>query len=81
MPTLLIEDGFDVRMYFNDHPPPHVHVISGSSEARIDLGTISLTRVYGMKRRDAARAKELVRKNRDFLLKKWVEMHGPTAVI
>ena len=81
MPTLLFKDGFSVRMYFNDHPPPHVHVILGSNEARIELGTISLTHVYGMKKKSAAKAKQLVRENRNFLLEKWVEMHGPTAVI
>ena len=80
MPTLLFKDGFSVRMYFNDHPPPHVHVILGLSEARIDLGTISLTHVYGMKKKAAAKAKQLVRENRGFLLQKWVELHGPAII-
>jgi hypothetical protein len=78
VPRLLFKDGFSVRMY--DHPPPHVHVKLDSSEVRIELGTISLTHVYGMKKKSVAKAKQLVRENRDFLLQKWVEMHGPTII-
>jgi hypothetical protein len=80
VPTLLFKDGFSVKMYFNDHPPPHVHVISGSTDARIELGTMSLTHVYGMKKKSASKAMQLVRENRAYLLKKWVEMHGPTIL-
>jgi hypothetical protein len=80
VPTLLFKDGFSVKMYFNDHPPPHVHVILGSSEARIELGTISMTHVYGMKKKSAVKAQQLVRENRGLLLQKWVEMHGPTII-
>jgi hypothetical protein len=39
MPTVLRKDGFAVRIYFNDHLPPHVHVFKGGGQVRISLGS------------------------------------------
>ncbi|MGG6266137.1 DUF4160 domain-containing protein [Leptolyngbya sp. AN03gr2] len=38
MPTLLRQDGFEIRMYFDDHDPPHVHVFKAEGQAKIALG-------------------------------------------
>ncbi|NJN61100.1 MAG: DUF4160 domain-containing protein [Coleofasciculaceae cyanobacterium RL_1_1] len=38
MPTILRQDGFAVRLYFNDHDPPHVHVFKAGGQAKIALG-------------------------------------------
>lgn len=38
MPTILVEDGFAVRIWPNDHAPPHVHVAKGDGMARVALG-------------------------------------------
>lgn len=40
MPIVSIFFGITVRMYFGDHPPPHIHVIYQGYEAlvRIDDG-------------------------------------------
>src|SRR5690348_10264802 len=38
MPTILRFRGLRVVIYFNDHHPPHVHVIGPGREARIALG-------------------------------------------
>ena len=43
MPTVLREDGFEVRIYTFDHPPPHVHVAKAGAIVRIDLGTHGAT--------------------------------------
>ena len=80
MPTVLNRSGFDVRIYFNDHAPPHVHVIRHSGEARIGLLPVVILGVHGLSRRQAAKAKQLVAEERDFLLSTWVELHGPTIV-
>jgi hypothetical protein len=50
-------------MWANDHSPPHVHVFSERAEAKIELG-------------DLAAALRAVREHREFLLRKWREIHG-----
>jgi hypothetical protein len=42
MPIISVFFGITIRMYFGDHPPPHVHVIYQGYEAlvRIDDGTL-----------------------------------------
>lgn len=76
MPTVLREGGFDVMIYTNDHRPPHVHVWKAGGEIMIDLDPVGIVRVEGMKRKDAARAVEIVEENRDDLLERWREIHG-----
>jgi hypothetical protein len=36
--------------------------------------------VHSLSRREAAKAKELVEEEMEFLLHKWVELHGPTII-
>ena len=45
MPTLSIFFGIVIRMYFDDHPPPHFHAIYGEYEVddyRLKAGRILL---------------------------------------
>ena len=42
MPTLSIFFGIVVRMYYDDHPPPHFHAIYGEHEAKIGIETLEL---------------------------------------
>ncbi|MCX6590079.1 MAG: DUF4160 domain-containing protein [Acidobacteria bacterium] len=39
MPTISQFYGITIRMYFNDHPPPHFHAIYGDAQATIDINT------------------------------------------
>jgi Domain of unknown function (DUF4160) len=39
MPTISTFYGILIRMFFNDHAPPHFHARYGEFEATIDLGT------------------------------------------
>jgi hypothetical protein len=80
IPTVLSRSGFDVRLYLNDHAPPHVHVIRHSGEARIGIVPVMILGVHSLSRREAAKAKELVEEEMEFLLHKWVELHGPTII-
>ena len=39
MPTISTFYGILIRMFFNDHPPPHFHARYGEFEATIDIDT------------------------------------------
>jgi hypothetical protein len=40
MPMVIREGGFEVRMFYDDHPPPHAHVVKAGSEVRVNLITL-----------------------------------------
>ncbi len=42
MPTLSVFFGIVVRMYYDDHAPPHFHAIYGEFEAHIGLDPLEL---------------------------------------
>jgi hypothetical protein len=42
MPTISSFYGILIRMFFNDHAPPHFHARYGEFEATIDLGTLEV---------------------------------------
>ena len=80
MPTLLRQDGFDIRMYFDDHEPPHIHVFKAGGQAKIALGSSdvlpSLILVQGMSAEEAKAAIAIVIEHQTYLLEKWEEYHG-----
>jgi hypothetical protein len=63
MPTLSVFFGIVIRMYYDDHAPPHFHAIYGSSEAQIGLDPLEL-----IEGRLPRRALELVLD--------WAELHA-----
>ena len=80
MPTVLRAGSLRFVIWPNDHLPPHVHVISGDAEARIELGDPDgypcLAENFRMKPSDLTMALWAVFKHRDLLLEKWREIHG-----
>jgi Domain of unknown function (DUF4160) len=42
MPTISAFYGILIRMFFNDHPPPHFHARYGEYEATVDIATLAL---------------------------------------
>jgi hypothetical protein len=80
MPTLLRQDGFDIRMYFDDHDPPHIHAFRAGGQAKVALGSSevapSLMLVQGMSAKDAKKAIAIVTEYQMQLLEKWEEYHG-----
>ncbi len=43
MPTLSTFYGTLIRMFYNDHPPPHFHAKKyGEYEATVDIGTLEI---------------------------------------
>lgn len=79
MVTVLRADGLRVVIYANDHAPAHVHVF-GNGEAKIDLagpgGQPRLVWAEGATRAEVRRAVRLVAGQREFLLRRWREIHG-----
>ena len=42
MPEISRFYGIIIRMYFNDHNPPHFHAVYGGSEAVVDINTLAV---------------------------------------
>lgn len=76
MPTVLRASGIAIRIYTNDHEPARVHDVSGGGLAKIELTDLSLVAVYRLKNQEVRAAMEIVEANREFLLKRWDEIHG-----
>lgn len=81
MPTVLRQDGFKVVIYLNDHLPSHVHVLKGSGEVRIKLGSEeaapSLMAIFGnISDKDVAKALSLVKEHQAQLRAQWRKIHG-----
>jgi hypothetical protein len=75
MPVIATFYGIVIKMYFNDHLPPHLHAIYGEYNGVFDLNTLELIEgdlpsraVKLIKEWEAEYKDELVKmwKNRDF---------------
>lgn len=62
MPELSRFYGIIIRMFFNDHPPPHFHAVYGEYEAIIEIAT---SEIVGGALPLGARS----------LVKQWTDMH------
>ena len=75
MPQVMRADGFAFRMYYKDHPPPHVHVWKAGCRCRIALGEPGsapyLLELGDMGRTDAGRALWMVNGCQEILLVHW----------
>ena len=77
MPTLIREEGFEVRIYTFDHPPPHVHVSKAGAVVKIELSTHHAIEIVGViSDRDVKRAERLVARHVRFLRSQWEKIHG-----
>ena len=77
MPTVIREEGFEVRIYTFDHPPPHVHVAKAGAIVRIDLATHEVTEIVGdISDRDVKCAERLVARHAKRLKDVWATIHG-----
>ena len=74
---LIREEGFEVRIYTLDHPPPHVHVAKAGAIVKIDLSTHHAIEIVGaISDRDVKRAERLVARNTRFLKLEWEKLHA-----
>ena len=77
MPTVLREQGFEVRIYTFDHPPAHVHVAKAGAIVRIELATRTATEIVGaISDRDVKRAEQMVSRHARRLKEEWERIHG-----
>jgi hypothetical protein len=70
MPTISSFYGILIRMFFNDHDPPHFHARYGEFEAAIDLRTLEIMEGQ-LPRRGLSLVKEWAMIHREELLEDW----------
>jgi hypothetical protein len=71
-----------IRMYYDDHAPPHFHAYYGSESAVIEIETFRVTRGR-LSRRVSALVLEWASEHRVELLANWfrAQRHEPLATI
>ncbi len=70
MPEIARFYGIIIRMYFNDHNPPHFHAIYGEHLAQIDIHTLSVFGGY-LPPRALGMVIEWATQHRDALVEDW----------
>ena len=70
MPELCQFRGIQIIIRFDDHPPPHIHVQYGDSEASIDIETLEVSDGE-LPRRVERRAIEFIRSRQRELRTAW----------
>lgn len=78
MPTISQFFGIAIRMYYDDHAPPHFHAYYGKDAAVIEIETLGV-REGKLPRRALALVLEWAADHRDELLEDWrlAELHQP----
>lgn len=74
MPTIVRLQLSVIRMYFNDHNPPHFHVETTEGRAMLKMSDFSIIDGYAPARA-IKEARLWATGNRDRLEKIWQEMH------
>jgi len=70
MPTICVFFGIVVRMYYDEHIPPHFHAYYGESAAVIEIETLRL-RDGSLPKRAMALVLEWAQEHRSELMKNW----------
>jgi hypothetical protein len=74
--TVHRENGFEFRIWPNDHSPPHVHAWKAGGMAKIELvDGFDIVKVREMKPVDVVRAVRIVIANEEKLIHAWGEIH------
>ncbi|MGC4067909.1 MAG: DUF4160 domain-containing protein [Polyangiaceae bacterium] len=75
MPTISRFFGIVIRMYFDDHAPPHFHASYGSDEAEIGIESIGLL-AGRLTPRAWALVVEWAAQHQDELRQNWALLHS-----
>lgn len=75
MPTLFRSGKVLIRMFGNDHDPPHFHIWTPDMEMQIALADLSTLR-GSIRKRDYDTAMAWARENRSLLQAAWNELNG-----
>ena len=74
------ESGFQIRIFPNDHSPPHLHVVKAGGFAKVAIGSDEeppcLLETRGLKDRDIVRAVRIVEREWRKLMSAWTDIHG-----
>lgn len=74
MAKVLEERGYRVYIYSNDHPPVHVHILKGGSEAKVHLEPeLSIKDNYGFKSQELRHILTIIDQNYDYIKQQWDE--------
>jgi Domain of unknown function (DUF4160) len=80
MPVIVREGSWRIKIFTDDHEPPHIHVYHGRARVRIRLpGPGSPTRpmhVPRMATREVLEAIRLVERHANQLVSAWKAIHG-----
>lgn len=74
MPRLIRFSASEIAMYFNDHNPPHFHVLGREGAAQVQINTLEVMATFG--KIDLREALEWASSNRAMLWAKWQEFSG-----
>jgi hypothetical protein len=74
-PTVLSQNGYQIKIYPNDHPPPHVHVIRAEKEAKVSLDPIEVKTNYGFNQRAIGDILDMIEAYQEELLAAWDKLH------
>ena len=58
-------------IYTHDHEPMHVHIFRGEGEVVINIATVEVREVRGLKAREVRVAQEIVAAHQEFLISQW----------
>ena len=78
MPTLIIIDGIVIRMWPNDHPPPHFHVHFAGRTGKFDIATGNMLKGT-LDRRTIKKVQAWTIKNQLSLLQAWTRSRPQTT--
>ncbi|MCO6453825.1 MAG: DUF4160 domain-containing protein [Pirellulaceae bacterium] len=78
MPEISRFFGISIRMYFDDHAPPHFHAIYSGSEAEFGIAPLTVLRGK-FPRRALGLVLEWAELHQDELLANWRRLHNDEA--
>lgn len=74
MPTLQRFGAVSIRMYADDHNPPHVHIVGAEFQVLVRISDLAI--LAGRARRmDLSEALAWAEANQNALMKRWLELN------
>ena len=73
MPTIKTLPGCSIRVFFKDHNPPHVHVVTNEAEAKMRIDDSSII-AGSLPPKIARAARRWLAANRDYAMQMWREI-------
>jgi hypothetical protein len=70
MPTIAIIDGIVILMYWDDHAPPHFHVLKDAMRAKFEIATGAMLGGQ-LDRRSLRKVQQWTELNQDLLMTAW----------